>query len=198
MHRAIRAGLLLFALALAGCSKSGPEKFIPSEGQARQALETALAAWKNGQEKPGKLSLGKVGIEVVDANWSAGQKLTAFEIVSEEPGEGPRFFTVKLTLAKAKGPETVKYVVLGNDPLWVYTEAAYNKLSGSWGAHARAARSDPPPAGRRAGRLRPKFGQALHPGRGGRPDGAGDRAGVVAARGAARGGGGDCGAVGPL
>ena len=129
MRQTLFAALLLGAVVVAGCSKSGPEKFIPSEGQARQALETALNAWKNGQEKPGGLKLGKVGVEVVDAAWSAGQKLSAFEIVSEEPGQGPRFFTVKLTLPK--GPETVKYVVLGNDPLWVYTEAAYNKLSGS-------------------------------------------------------------------
>ncbi len=129
MHRGIYAGPLLVALAAAGCSGHGPGKFIPAEARARQALETALTAWKNGQDKPGNLRLDKVGVEVVDPAWSSGQKLSAFEIVSEDPGEGPRYFTVKLTLAK--GQRTLKYVVLGNDPLWVYTEAEFKKLSGS-------------------------------------------------------------------
>lgn len=129
MHRAFRAALFAVALAVAACSSHGPEKFIPTEARAREALEAALNAWKGGQEKPGDLRLGKTRVEVVDPAWSPGQKLTAFEIVSEEPRDGPRYFTVKLTLTK--GPRTVKYVVLGNDPLWVYTEAEYNKLSGS-------------------------------------------------------------------
>jgi hypothetical protein len=116
------------ALILPACSKPGPEKFIPSETQARQALETALNAWKGGKAQSDPLSLGKVKVVVVDPAWSAGEKLTAFEILSEEAGEGPRHFTVKLTVAK--GERTMKYVVLGNDPLWVYTEAEYKRLSG--------------------------------------------------------------------
>jgi hypothetical protein len=129
MHRWLLAGVAFAGLAAAGCSKPGPEKFYPTEARARQALETALTAWKEGQPKPANLSVGKVGVAVVDPAWTSGQKLSTFEIVSEEPGQGPRYFTVKLTLTK--GPQTVKYVVLGNDPLWVYTEAEYNKLSGS-------------------------------------------------------------------
>ena len=117
------------ALALAGCSRRGEEQFIPPEATARQALETALKAWQGGQEKPGKLSLGKVGIEVVDPAWQSGQKLGGYRITSEERGEGPPRFTVQLSLPK--GEQTVKYVVLGKDPLWVYTEAEYRKLSGS-------------------------------------------------------------------
>lgn len=120
---------VLVAGVAAGCSGPGPEKFHPSETDARKALEVALTAWKNGGKPEEKLTTGKVGVTVVDATWSAGQKLTGYEIVAEEDGNGPRFFTVKLTLPK--GPQTVKYVVIGNDPLWVYTEAAFNKLSGS-------------------------------------------------------------------
>ena len=117
------------ALVLAGCSRRGEGQFIPPEATARQALETALNAWQGGQGKPGRLSLGKVGIEVVDATWQSGQKLSAYRITGEEQGNGPPRFTVTLTLPK--GERTVKYVVLGKDPLWVYTEAEYQKLSGS-------------------------------------------------------------------
>jgi hypothetical protein len=72
--------------------------------------------------------MGDVGIAVIDPAWSAGQKLSAFEIVEERKGDGPRFFTVKLTTSR--GRQTVTYVVLGIDPLWVYTEAEYKKVSG--------------------------------------------------------------------
>src|SRR5262245_41809970 len=103
--------LWLAAALPAGCSKRGEEQFIPAEATARQALEVALGAWKGGQARPGKLSLGKVGVEVVDPAWQAGQKLLNYQITSEEPGNGPRWFTVKLSLDK--GERTVKYVVLG-------------------------------------------------------------------------------------
>jgi len=129
MRTGPRLRYVLLALALAaGCTKSeSHDKFIPAEGRAKQALETALTAWKEGRPKEG-LKMGDVGIAVVDPAWSGGQKLTAFEIVEERPGDGPRFFTVKLTTAK--GPRKVTYVVLGIDPLWVYTEAEYKKVSG--------------------------------------------------------------------
>jgi hypothetical protein len=117
------------ALGPAGCSRRGEGHLVPSEATARQALEAALSAWKGGQAKPGPLSLGKVGVEVMDDAWRAGEKLTAYEITAEEGGQGPRWFTANLTLPK--GARSVKYVVFGNDPIWVYTEAEYKKLSGS-------------------------------------------------------------------
>jgi hypothetical protein len=132
MRRRLAGWVLMLsgaALALAGCPGPGEEKFIPTEGTARQALETALNAWKGGQAKPGQLAMGKVSVQVVDAVWESGQKLTAYQIVSEDSGNGPPWFTVKLTLPR--GEKTVKYVVLGNDPIWVYDEAGYKKLSGS-------------------------------------------------------------------
>lgn len=117
----------LLVLALAGCSKPGEEQFIPPEATARQALETALDAWKEGK-KPGQFSLGTVKVQVVDAVWSSGQKLSGYQIVAEESSNGPRWFTVKLTLPG--GEKTAKYAVLGKDPLWVYGETDYKKLSG--------------------------------------------------------------------
>lgn len=118
---------LICAMALAGCSGSGERQFAPPETTARRALETALNAWKDGRGKPGKLSPGDVAIEVADALWFSGQKLKAYEIVSEHWDGGPRWFAVKLTLAT--GEQTVKYAVMGKDPIWVFTEGEYKKLS---------------------------------------------------------------------
>jgi hypothetical protein len=123
-------GFAILGLVLAlGCKQAGEEKYTPSEANAREALEAALKQWRDGQASPAQFSLGKVKVEVADEAWSGGQKIDAFEIVGEESGgTGPRVFTVKLK--SAKGEKTVKYYVFGIDPLMVYSEADYRKLSG--------------------------------------------------------------------
>ena len=64
------------------------------------------------------------------AGWKGGQKLREYEIVGEDAppaqNQGPRTFTVKLTLAQGP-PVEVKYMVIGIDPLWVYRDEDYVK-----------------------------------------------------------------------
>jgi hypothetical protein len=122
--------LIVGVVFLAGCNKSGEEKYTPPAASAHKALETALTQWRDGQQKPAQFALDKVKVEVVDQNWTDGQKLKSFDIVGEEPNSsGPRVFSVKLITGK--GEQTVKYYVVGIDPLWIYGEADYRKLTGS-------------------------------------------------------------------
>ncbi len=121
------------AMVLAGCSKSDSKiKKVETSNadSAQQALETVLSARKEGQAGSGKLNVGGVAIEVKDPNWNSRQKLKAYEVHAEEWQSGARWFTVKLTLPK--GEQSAKYAVVGNDPIWVYSEEAFRKLS-SWG-----------------------------------------------------------------
>jgi hypothetical protein len=123
-------GLGLLLMLAAGCGNNGYDKYVPPEETARDALEAALNSWKNG-DRPGKITRGSVDIQVADTRWSAGQKLLGYEIVKEEESsEGPRWFTVKLTLPKPAGEQTVRYVVVGKNPLWVYTEETYKRPAG--------------------------------------------------------------------
>jgi hypothetical protein len=126
----MRASLIVFTLALlAGCQRSGEEKYIPPEATARQVLETALGQWRDGQAAPARFTHGKVSVEVLDQAWSSGQKIQGFEVVGEETAEGkPPAFLVKLKTAK--GEKTVKYYVVGIDPLWVYSEPDFRKQAG--------------------------------------------------------------------
>jgi hypothetical protein len=118
--------MLLF---LAGCGGQGTAKFVPPAATARSTLETALNTWQNGG-KPGRVADGPPVVQVLDVKWSAGQKLARYEILEELPGDGPRWFSVKLTMQSPPGEQVVKYVVLGKDPLWVYREEDYKKLTG--------------------------------------------------------------------
>jgi hypothetical protein len=114
---------------LAGCNSADEKKYTPTETTARQALETALGKWRDGQARPEKFTQGKTAVEVQDQAWASGQKLQGFEILSEEsPGTGPRVYLVKLKTQK--GEQTVKYYVVGIDPLWVFAESDYRKQMG--------------------------------------------------------------------
>ena len=123
---------LLLVLSAAGCSGGGSrvEDFTPAEANARKALEAALNHWQGGGQ-PGTVPGTTPVVEVTDSKWKSGQKLKSFEITGEEPssGPGPRFFKVKLTPPTGAAVET-KYAVLGIDPLLVYRDEDYQKLSG--------------------------------------------------------------------
>jgi hypothetical protein len=136
---------LAYAAALAGCSRSAERPSIPDQEAAKQAIETVLKAWQSGQAKSEKLTLGQFKIEVKDPAWSSGQKLKAYEIGDEEPQGLARWFTVKLTLSN--GQRSAKYAVVGKDPIWIYAEEEFRKLS-AWGDDPLK----PPPAPTRPGR----------------------------------------------
>jgi hypothetical protein len=126
--RAAAAALCLAAAA--GCSRSY-DRYIPSEDAARKALEAALDAWKGGQAKPGPVEGTSPPVQAVDSRWQAGQRLTGYEILEEEPSTGgPRVFSVRLTMPAPAAPATVRYYVVGRDPLWVYREDDYKLPAG--------------------------------------------------------------------
>jgi hypothetical protein len=127
--------LLLLAvcgLAAAGCSGSGRNEsdFIPSTNNARKALESALKSWQAGQPPGTVPGTASPTVQVTDSRWQAGQKLVGFEILNEDSSEQGRFFRVRLDVGKG-APVEVRYVVIGIDPLLVYREEDYQKLSGT-------------------------------------------------------------------
>lgn len=113
-----------------GCGRRSPD-YIPSSKTSRQAVEAALTAWANGQ-RIGPIETVSPPIQVVDSAWWKGQRLAGFEILSEETNkEGLPCFSVVLHKSKPQGDETVRYLVTGRSPVWVYREEDY-KSSQSW------------------------------------------------------------------
>ena len=134
MRQMIRAMLTALAFAVGlGCSTGGKVgDFTPNEGNARKALASALDHWKGGGQ-PGAVPNTTPPVEVTDTKWKSGQSLKSYEILGEEPAAaepGPRMFKVRLTLAKGSPIET-KYAVVGIDPLLVFRDEDFQKMSGT-------------------------------------------------------------------
>jgi hypothetical protein len=131
--RAALGGLVLgLAAFAAGCANSGAgtgyERYIPPEETARGALDAVLSAWKGGQ-RFGRVATGAVPVEVVDAQWMAGERLQDFAILGEVPGNGPRCFAVRLQLESRREPLRTRFVVFGLDPLWVYRHDDFDMMA---------------------------------------------------------------------
>jgi hypothetical protein len=133
MHRTAFLILLLIAPFATGCAKKAEVKdYIPAQEAAKQALTAALDAWKAGKA-PDQIGASNPAVVVQDIQWRDGQKLTAYEIVGPAAAAGGddqnQRFTVKLTLGNGAPTETT-YVVVGKDPIWVFSAESYQKTSG--------------------------------------------------------------------
>lgn len=123
--------IMAFGLACLGCSKKKSADFTPASGDGRAALEAGLRSWKDGRAPGMVAGASKPAVQAEDFEWRAGQKLMDYQILGDEPpvGLGPRTFTVRLTTGSG-APREVKYMVLGIDPMLVYRDADFAKLSG--------------------------------------------------------------------
>jgi hypothetical protein len=119
------ATALALLISLIGTSCSEPSKIPPAE-LARGALETALAAWRDGK-KPTDLGGSTPPIQAVDTDWNNGRKLASFEILRPEPSETDKRFVVKLTYAAPAAAAEVTYVVIGSSPVAVYREEDFTR-----------------------------------------------------------------------
>jgi hypothetical protein len=122
--------ILPIALLALGCRRT--PSYVPSTSDGRQALETALTAWQNGQ-KVGPVENASPPVQAVDSVWGKGQKLAGYEILEEVTREdGRRSFKVRLNLQNPSETQEVRYIVSGRSPLWVFREDDYNGFQ-NWG-----------------------------------------------------------------
>jgi predicted small lipoprotein YifL len=126
MRKACAIALLI--LSLAGCGGGGHERFFPSEPAARDALRQVLEQWQRG-EAPAGIPTDTVRIEPVDSHRKPGQRVLQFEILGEVSGGGPKVFVVQLGLEQPREDQTARFIVLGQDPLWVFREEDYEMIT---------------------------------------------------------------------
>jgi hypothetical protein len=117
-------------LAVCGCARNqSGNRYIPSEEKARQALEMALTAWRDGAVSDGRPVPGLPAIQVADTHRREGQQLRTYEILGAVPAEGGhRCFVVRLLLDNPTEQQKARFVVLGIDPLWVFRQEDWDRL----------------------------------------------------------------------
>ncbi len=127
--RQFAACVVLVAVAGCGQAPSGHERYVPSASAARDAVDLTLAAWKRGEPAGAIRRDGAAaGIEVSDSRRKPGQKLVDYQILGEIAAEGPRSFAVKLFLENPRQERSVRYYVVGIDPLWVFNQRDYELI----------------------------------------------------------------------
>ena len=70
-----------FFAACFGCGHGNNDRYAPSEGTARKALEAALSAWQTGKPHgQGQIEGTSPQVTVVDSKWRSGKKLKSGEV----------------------------------------------------------------------------------------------------------------------
>jgi hypothetical protein len=100
---------------LVGCGQPGEIRPPGDAAAAKAALQTALDAWIAGQP-PGETG-SQASVIWTDADWKAGKKLSAYQLVGEPEQNGGNWrIFVDLTLDSGKKPTRVCYAVTLGEP----------------------------------------------------------------------------------
>jgi hypothetical protein len=124
-------GLSLIGL-VCGCHDRSAD-FIPAPATAQAALVQGLNAWQEGKPS-GEISNSTPSIFVTDNIRKPGQRLKAYRILGETPGQSGRTYAVVLELEQPTEQIKTEYIVVGIDPLWVFRREDYDLLM-HWDHH---------------------------------------------------------------
>ncbi len=130
-----RAGRSLLWLTIAsfaaGCvdAPRGPADFdAPDLESSKAALVASLDAWKADRRASGVLIGSKPSIGVVDSA-RADRPLLEYEVVGPLMTIGKaRPYAVRLVLGEPRETVTTRYLVIGQDPLWVFRLEDFERM----------------------------------------------------------------------
>jgi hypothetical protein len=142
---ACRLIVCLVSAGFSACARQEEaQRYAPPPELARAAVEAVLVDWQAGRP-PAQIDRLPVTVQVVDQQRNKGQVLEEFEILGEAPGNAPRCFAVRLKLRSPEAEATVRYVVVGINPLWVFRQEDFDMLSHWDHAMPGDGKSDVPP-----------------------------------------------------
>jgi hypothetical protein len=122
--------VFLFLTVTTGCGVSGNGNAtpLPDPATARQAMNAALESWKAGRPT-GRVEPTSPRIQLNDSFRKPGQVLDRYEILGQIAGERAISFVVKVTLSNPSEVETIRFLLLGIDPVIVFRQEDFELLS---------------------------------------------------------------------
>ena len=113
-----------------GCGPShhGNATPLPDPTIARQAMNLALESWRAGRPT-GRVEPTSPRIQLNDSFRKPGQILDRYEILGQIAGERAISFVVKATLSHPAEVETIRFLLLGIDPVIVFRQEDFELLS---------------------------------------------------------------------
>lgn len=125
-RRAIATAVAVAALGLGTATWQGcptrpqrNEDFIPSGETARDALDASLRAWQRG-ETGQDVTGSSPPVAVIDDLRARGRTLRGYRILGPVPADAPVCFAVELSLGNPPAEVRERYVIVGQNPLWVW------------------------------------------------------------------------------
>jgi hypothetical protein len=123
----ILIGLALCAAALGCARRQRNEDFVPDEKSAHNALEVFLSAWQQGNRDQAVPDT-RPAIMSGDSVHLAGRALKEFSILGPVAADAERCFAVRIVLDRPREEKRERYVVIGQDPLWVMRYDDYEMI----------------------------------------------------------------------
>ena len=119
---------LAIACLAPGCARPPVEFVAPGVGPAKAALVASLDAWKAGRRASGVTVGSNPAIGIVDSGRS-DRPLLDYEVVGPLMVVGKtRPFAVRLVLGGPEETVSTRYVVTGQDPLWVFRQEDFERM----------------------------------------------------------------------
>jgi hypothetical protein len=119
---------LLPLSCLFGCeSPPEPLSIVPDSTRGRQAIDATISTWKSGHQT-GIVEPTSPRVQVVDNHRKPGQKVIGYEILGDSADARVRTFTVRMTLSEPDESPTVRFLVVGIDPILVFRQEDYDMM----------------------------------------------------------------------
>jgi hypothetical protein len=125
--RRIQPLVLLVAI---GCAQTpdGSKTPLPTPADARAAMEAALECWKAGKPT-GRREPTTPPVQIMDSFRKPGQTVEGWEILGQTTGERAVAMTVRVRLSQPEATETIRFLLLGTDPVLVFRQEDYDLIS---------------------------------------------------------------------
>lgn len=121
--------ILTFALLLGCGPREDPNRTpLPTPEDARKAIVAAMESWKSGGPT-GRVIAGPPRVQINDSFRRPGQRPVGYDLLGQTRRERAISYVVRVRFADPEATETIRFVLLGIDPVLVFRQEDYDLIS---------------------------------------------------------------------